>query len=172
MMKRFRQVFLIYTLVIGMFLSITGTIMGSQPTIGDITLNPKHPTLQSDVTFSVNVNGDNISLVRIIVGECNKAKGLCHAPPQNISMSKSGDNTYIAKVTLQWDDVTSITYHVAVKSNGIWISFEDHNTTLTTDSGNSEADSNDSKGTPGFEIIGFFLAVIVVVLLFKKFKSR
>ena len=168
MMEKYRWGLIAFFLCIIMFLPTIGTVTGAKPIVGDITLIPEHPAPQSVVTFSTYISGDSISSVRIVLNECDKEMGICHAPPQNISMSKKSGNTYEAKVKLQWNDVTSITHHIELKSDGKWIEYDDHTTTLSTNSGNS----NDSNGSPGFEIIVFFIAVISVVLLFNRFKSK
>ena len=146
-------------------LIIVCSVPGANPTVGDITLKPAHPAPQSDITFSVDITGDSISSVRIVLNECDKPKGICHAPPQNVSMNKKSGNTYEAKVKLQWDDVTSITYHIELKCDGKWIEYEDHSTTLSTN-------SEDSNGSPGFEIIIFVIAMIFVILLLNRSKSK
>lgn len=148
---------------IGIFLSTLSA--EADPIVGEIILDPDHPPIQSKVTFSVDISGDSISSVRLILNECNKPKKICHAPPQNVSMSKVNDNTYETVVKLQWDDVTSITYHIEIKSDGKWIEYDEHSTALSTNSG-------DSNGSPGFEIMFFLMAVICVVLLFKKYRYK
>jgi hypothetical protein len=80
-------------------------------------------------------------------------------------MSKKSGNTYESKITLQWEDVTSITYHISLESDGKWIEYGEHTTQLSTGGG-----SNDSNGSPGFEIILFLIATIGFVLYFKKLK--
>ena len=166
MTNKFRWILLTYLLVMAIILPLINTIPGAEPIVGNITLNPEHPTPQSVVTFSTDITGNSISSVRIVLNECDKSKGICHAPPQNLSMSKKSGNSYEGKVTLQWDDVTSITYHIELISDGKWIEYEDHTTTLSTYSGNSD----DSNGSPGFEIIVFFIAIITFLLLIFKFK--
>lgn len=168
MMKSLGHFIIIFFFCIGMFLSAIGTMAGAEPIVGDITLDPDHPPIQSEVTFSVDISGDSISSVRLILNECNKPMKICHAPPQNVSMSNVKDDTYEAKVTLEWDDVTSITYHIEIKSDGKWIEYDEHTATLSTNSGGS----NGSNGSPGFEIMVFLIAIISVVLLLKKFKSK
>ena len=168
MKNNLRLILVAYFLCVFLFLSTSGTVSGANPTVGEIKLTPSHPAPQSVVTFSTEISGDSVSSVRIVLSECDKEMGICHAPPQNVSMSKKSGNTYEAKVTLQWDDVTSITYHIELKNDGKWVEYEDHTTTLSTSSG----DSNDSNGSPGFEIIIFFMAVIGVLLLFNRFKSK
>ena len=162
-MKNLGQLLVIGIFCIGIFLSTLSTM--AEPIVGEITLNPDHPPIQSEVIFSVDISGNSISSVRLILNECNKPKKICHAPPQNVSMSNVKDNSYEAKVTLEWDDVTSITYHIEIKSEGKWIEYDEHTTTLSTNSG-------DSNGSPGFEIMIFLIAIISVFFLFRKFKTK
>ena len=121
MLNKFRWALITFFLGIIIFLPIVSTIPGAKPIVGDITLIPAHPAPQSVVKFSVDISGDSISSVRIKVFECNKETGICHAPPQNISKRNVDGDTYEAKVTLKWDDVTSIKYNVEIKSDGEWI---------------------------------------------------
>lgn len=88
--------------------------------------------------------------------------------PQNISMGKIDDDTYEADVKLKQDDVNSLTYQIVVQSGGKWIEYKEYTTALTT---KSDKNQNDSNGTPGFEIIILFLA-LVGFFIFKRFKSK
>ena len=142
-----------------------------EPIVGEIILNPEKPKMQSDVTFTADISGDSISSVRLVLNECNKPKKICHAPPQNVSMNKVSGNTYQTALTLEWDDVSSITYHIELISDGKWIEYEEYTTNLTIDSEDSNG-SGGSNGSPGFEIMVFLLAIVGVVLIFKKFKFK
>ena len=171
MIKRLRKLFLIFVFFAGIFLLNLGTIAIGDPIVGEIILNPEKPKMQSDVTFTVDISGDSISSVRLVLNECNKPKKICHAPPQNVSMNKVSGDTYQTVVTLQWDDVSSITYHIELISNGEWIEYEEFTTNLLIDSEGTSS-SGDSNGSPGFEIMVFLLAIVGVVLIFKKFKFK
>ena len=164
MMRKFGRFLLINLFCMFLVLFTIGNIVTADPIVEKITLTPKNPTPRSEVTFSVDFSDNSITSAWIVVSECNKEKGICHAPPQNISLTKIDSNTYENDVTLMWDDVTTITYKVVIKSDGKWTAFEDHTTTLTT---NSEK-SNDSNGSPGFEIIIFLIAIIGLIVLSKK----
>ena len=163
MMNKVGKVLLIYLLGMGMFLSAVLPLAGDNPSV-DITLNPTKPTPKSVVTFSVDINDDSISTVRLLINECNKEAGVCHMP-QNISMNKVDGNTYETEVELEYDDVTSITYHIAVKSDGKWTKYNEYTTALSINSG-------DSNGSPGFETVVFLITIACVLFLFKKFKSK
>lgn len=159
MMDKSIKTLMIYFFAMGMFLSTIYTLTATDLDI-DITLNPKNPAPKSVVTFSVDINGDSISTVQLIIRECNKDTGLCHMP-QNISMNKVDDDTYEADVQLKQDDVNSITYKIVVQSGGKWTEYNEYTTALSI---KSDKNGNDSKGTPGFEIIAFFLAMTIFLL--------
>lgn len=164
MIKKLGKFLLINLFCMFLILFTIGGIVSADPTVEKITLTPKNPTPRSEVTFSVDFSENSITSAWIVVSECNKEKGICHAPPQNISLIKIDSDTYENDVTLMWDDVTTITYKVVIKSDGKWTAFEDHTTVLTT---NSEK-SNDSNGSPGFEIIIFLIAIIGLIVISKK----
>ena len=162
-MRKFGKILFINLFCVSLIL-LMGNIAVADPIVEDITLNPKNPTPLSDVIFSVDFSGNSISSAWIVVSECNKEKGICHAPPQNVSLTKIDSNTYENDVNLMWDDVTSITYKVVINSNNKWIAFEDHTTVLSTNSGSS----NESNDSPGFEIIIFLVAILGCILIIKK----
>lgn len=160
---------LIILLNIGLLLSAVYTSAGVDPG-GDITINPTNPAPKSDVTFSVDINVDSISMVRLIIRECNKETGICHMP-QNISMNKVDDDSYEGEVKLEHDDVNAITYQIVVKNNGKWTEYDEYSTSLSIKSDNTNNNENESNGSPGFEIFSFLIA-IVGFILFKRFKKN
>ena len=140
--------------------------------VGDILVTPSHPAPLSDVTFSVEIEGTDISSVRLIIRECNKETGVCHAPPQNVSMTNVGGSTYETEVTLIHDDVNSITYNIEIKSEGRWIESDESTTTLNVKSGDTDPNGNDSTDTPGFESFIFLVAIICVVIIIKRMRVK
>jgi hypothetical protein len=164
MIEKFGQFLFINFFCICILLIAVGSISEADPIVENITLIPNNPPPQSEVTFSVDIGGNSISSVWIVIFECNEETGICHAPPQNVSMRKVDGDTYEAEVTLEWDDVSKIKYNVKIKSDGEWFEYKEHITTLSTNPENL----NDSNGSPGFEIIVFFISMIVVVFLLKK----
>lgn len=172
MTKKFGPRILILIFINVLFLIAVGNLACADPIVGDILVTPSHPAPLSDVTFSVEIEGNDISSVRLIVRECNKETGICHAPPQNVSMSNVGGNTYKAEVTLIHDDVTSITYNIEIKSEGKWIESDESTTTLNVKSEDTDSNGNDSNDTPEFEILAFLVAVICVVMILKRKRSK
>jgi hypothetical protein len=164
MKKKFCKIIFLYLLGLLLCLSIINIASAADPTVGEIILAPSKPTPQSDVKVSTDITGGDVSKVRLIINECNKQKGICLAS-RNITMSKKSDNTYETTVTLQWEDATSITYHISLESNGKWIEYDEYTTLLST-----TGSSNGSNGSPGFEIIVFLIAIIGFVIYVRKIK--
>jgi hypothetical protein len=164
MKNKFSRLIIIYLLSLFLFLTIINIVTVADPSVGEIKLSPSKPTPQSDVSVSTDISGGDVSKVRLIINECNKKKGICLAS-RNISMSKKSGNSYEATVTLEWEDATSVTYHISLESNGKWIEYDEYTTTLST-----AGSSNGSNGSPGFEIIVFLFAIIGFVIYVKKFK--
>lgn len=164
-MKNERKIIVFVALAV---MSLFGTSIGFAvaPTIGEVVLNPEKPTPQSDVTFSVDVTGDNVSSVWLVFEECKQ--GLCYKN-ENISMPKEGVS-YETEVTLGHEDSTYITYHVEVNSNGEWTHSESVNLTLAEKpNGDQNGDNgNTGKKTPGFELMPFIVAVGLGVLLLRR----
>jgi len=174
MIKKFRRIFFISTFCIIISLLSFSSISSAALNIGDITLDPKNPSIKSDVTFTVDISGDSVTSVRLVLNECNKPLKICHAPPQNVSLDWKNGDTYEGEITLQWDDVTSITYHLEIESEGKWVESDEFVTQLSTGStdGDGSKDSNGSDDSPGFEIIIFVISIISMVLIIKRYKLK
>lgn len=147
-----------------------GTSIGAAvvPMMGEVVLNPEIPTPQSDVTFSVDVTGDNVSSVWLILEECKQ--GLCYQK-RNISMPKEGE-IYETEVTLGHEDTTYITYYVEVNSNGEWTHSENVSLTLAEKPNGNQDGDGDGKKTPGFELVPFIVAAGLAVLLLRRKRLR
>jgi hypothetical protein len=144
------------------FLLLIFNPVQADPTVGEIKVTPANPAPKSDVTISTDISGGSISKVCLVVNECNKENGICYKG-RNLTMSKKSGNTYEKTFSLEYDDVTSITYYINLKSNGNWIGYDEHTTKLSTGSGGS----NES---PGFEIILVLTAIIGFIIYSKKLK--
>jgi len=162
-MKNRREIIVFVGLVLLSFL-VTNVVVAVESTIGEVILNPDKPEPQSDVTFSVDVTGDNVSSVWLAFKECKP--GLCYQN-KNVSMTKVGEN-YEANVTLESADTTYITYHIEMNSNGEWIHSESVDLTLAekTNGGQNDGNGNDGEKTPGFELVPVVIAVGIALLLF------
>jgi hypothetical protein len=169
-MKNGKNIVVFIALVVMSFF-LTDIGVAVAPTIGEVVINPERPEHGSDVTFSVDIAGDNVSSVWLVFKECKE--NLCYKN-KNISMTKSGDR-YEANVTLENEDATYITYHIEVNSNGEWFHSESVNLTLaekTDGNQNGNNNGNTDKGTPGFELVLFIVAVGLATLLLRKKRLR
>jgi hypothetical protein len=101
--------------------------LSRDPTIISITISPEKPIPLSTITFTLEIEGENISEVYIRLKEANG--NLCY-PPRNVSMDKTNEEIYECNVTLEWADATYIVYQPLVYCNGIWYEFEFYNQIL------------------------------------------
>ncbi len=172
-MRKILKNALVLTLVTGLCLSFVGMVSATEPTFGDITVSPEEPTILSDVDFSVNVTGDNIQEVRIEVEECI-GLDFCYAK-QNVSMELE-EGLWKATVTLEHDDATVGHCWLVIKSNGTWYSFAtsvspDYESTdfdIMPDEDNGDGDTDDTNGTPGFELILILVSIVVALSIYKR----
>ena len=92
-----------------------------EPTIISITISPEKPVPLSTITFTLEIEGENISEVYMILKEANDY--FCYTPC-NASMDKINEEIYECNVTLEWDDATYVIYQPLVYCNGIWYELE------------------------------------------------
>jgi hypothetical protein len=97
------------------------------PTIISITISPEKPVPLSTITFTLEIEGENISEVYMRLKEANDY--FCYTP-RNVSMDRINEEIYECNVTLEWVDATYISYQPLVYCNGIWYEFEFHNQIL------------------------------------------
>jgi len=103
---------------------------GKDPVIKNITISPEKPTPLSNITFTIEIEGENISEVYLRVLEANK--NMCY-PTKNVSMEKIDDEIYECNITLEFAAATYIKYQPIVYCNGVWYEFEYHNQILYPD---------------------------------------
>jgi hypothetical protein len=166
-MKNERKI-LLFVIVIGSITATFGSAMAAEPILGEVTLNPEHPTKLSKITFNVNVIGDNIKIVKIFVLECNATNGVCQNSFDNQTMQHIDGSLYRANITLDYAPASYITYKVYVESNtGTTTTLPDThgvklNLTVASNNGNND---NNGKKSPGFEVILFIAAVCGAMIL-------
>jgi len=151
-------------LVLNIFVLTALTTAIAAPTIGEITLNPSEPTPQSTIDFSVDINGDDISSVWLIVQECNE--NICYSG-QNVSMSKVSVDGYEAEATLIHADATYIKYYVEVQSEE-WTKSTYVELDLSKEPNDHTGNGNNK--TPGFELLLLIMSMMFVVFLMRKRK--
>ena len=181
-MKKTLKNALVTMLVTGLCLSLVGIATAEEPTFGDITLDPDEPTIQSDVTFTVDVTGTSIEEVSLFVMECviqEDGTEFCHAA-ENISMTIVTGDTWGVTTTLVYDDTTISHCWLVIKDNGTWYSYQDDNSTWTDftvvpgDDGNGDngdgtnGGDNGTNGTPGFELILLVSSIVLALFIYKK----
>ncbi len=134
-----------------------------------IGIDPEHPEPSSEVTFTVEVDQENVTEVWIIVQEC-KASDFCYTP-QNVSMEQVTDFEYEKAIMLQYGDSTYINYYANIKSESGWEKTESTKLYLSIPSnGDGSSNGDDTNSTPGFEGILLLLSFTIVVFIVGKKK--
>jgi len=153
-------------------LFMTNLVNAADPTV---TVDPEAPIAESTVSFTAELDDEDVIGVWLKVQECNANSGICFPDSlQNISMTEQ-DSEYKASVTLSHDDATYIQYTIYVEtSEGLLEYLKDTKINLSEQQ-NSNGTGNggdDDNGTPGFEVISLLLAVLVGVSLLKRKRFR
>lgn len=130
---KYRRKFLNKSRIVGVIVLILAicfqpvNAMGEDPVIIDITISPDDPTPLSTITFTAEINGENITEVYLRVKEADE--NLC-MPTRNVSMDKINEGIYECNITLEYAYATYIEYTPVVNCNGSWYEFEWYNKTL------------------------------------------
>jgi len=175
---------LVTILAIGIFVSMAGITSAVEPTVNTIELTPTQPKQKTEVTFTVEVTGENISEVWIEVEECtdpNSANYFCH-PVYNLSATEDNGVWSVTK-TLEYSDTAEGHCWPVVLDNGTWYSFKmdfskwTNFTVLPADEpngngGNGGNGNGDSDDSPGFELILVMISLIAVIFIYKRKRIR
>jgi hypothetical protein len=162
---------LLFVIVIGSVTATFGSALAAEPILGEVTLNPEHPTKLTKITFTANIIGEDIKTVKIIVLECNATTGICQNNRDNQTMQHIEGSLYRANVTLDYAPASYITYWVYVESNtGATTTLPDThgvklNLSVTSNNGNNGNNSDGGKKSPGFEVVLIIAAVCGAVIL-------
>ncbi|UCD14040.1 MAG: hypothetical protein JSW60_01090 [Thermoplasmatales archaeon] len=174
-MKKTLKNALVITLVAGLCLSFSGIVAAVDPSYEEIIVSPAEPPRLSEVSFSVDVTGENIEEVRVIVEECTAQ--ICYPDLRNESMTNTQGNTWEGTVTLIHDDAIYCTTWLVIKSDGTWYNFKDlrKEFNLSIDTGNGDTnggDGNGGDGAPGFELILLVISLVLALFIYKKKRRR
>jgi hypothetical protein len=167
---------LVVMLIAGLCLPIVGVATANDIIVGEISISPEEPTRLSEVTFTVEITGNDIEQVRIKVEECNEI--MCYQYLLNESMTNTEGNIWTGTATLIHDDTVVGHSWLVIKSNGIWYDYRNDKTTwknFTVVPGDNGGDNNGTDGggntgkkTPGFEPILVIVSIVVALFIYKK----
>jgi hypothetical protein len=172
------RIFLLVVVAIGSITAPFASVVAAQPVLGEVTLTPAHPTKLSTIQFDVNVIGEDIKTVKIIVLECNATTGICQNNRDNKTTDHIGGTLYRANITLDYAPATYITYWVYVEdSAGLSTTLPNShgvklNLTIESNNGNNSDDGNTGKKQPGFEVVVFIAAVCGALILIGRKRFR
>ena len=175
-MKNLRKC-LLFLFVIGIITATIGSAVTALPTLGEVTVNPEHPTRLSTVTFTVNVIGEDIKTVKIAVLECNASSGLCELNRDNVTMQFEEGSTYKGTVTLNYPTASYLSYWIYVQNNSCTIVLPNSegvkvNLSISSINGNNCSNNNDGVDSPGFEVIIFIAAICCMMILLGRKRFR
>jgi hypothetical protein len=171
------RIFLLIMVAIGSITAPFASVVTAQPVLGEVTLTPTNPTKLSTIQFDVNVIGEDIKTVKIVVLECNATTGICQNNRDNKTMVHIGGNLYRANITLDYTPATYITYWVYVEdsvglsttlpnSHGVKL-----NLTVESNNGNN-SNNGGGKKQPGFEVVLLITAVCGALILVGRKRFR
>lgn len=178
MKHRKRNIISIAIVILGLFISSAGVI--ADPVVENITTDPTSPAPLSDITVTVNITGENISSVDLMISECDETVCFIY---NAYPMSKTESGDWTAEATLQDDSArsTHIEYRFDVNDSGVPYTLTDENwrVDLATENGDQNGDGgttnngdSNGNGSPGFEIISLLVAVSIGLLLLKRKRLR
>jgi len=144
-------------------------IVIAEPTY-EITLDPSGPAPLATITFTAEISSDDtISEVYLVVKECRD--DICYIDGFNESMSEITSGQYEKEITLTHSDANNIEYWLVINSNGTWYDyqtdFEQKDLKETANGGNG-----DSNKTPGFEMTVFIVSIALLLIIFKKKRTK
>lgn len=158
--------------VLSFFVATSLRVVAEDPVIGDVNISPTNPTVQSTITVTVNVTGEDIAAVHFIYKECDEE--LCKYQ-QNSTMTQVSLGAYQSTITLVWDKATHMTYHFEINSNGSWTTTNDVDVILASIPGNNTNGTNgngDNQQSPGFEIVITLVALGLLLVVLRRKRSR
>ena len=183
MRNKLRKI-VITALVIGFFVSISAMTSVAEPTVGNIEITPTQPEQETDVTYSVEISGDNIQEVWIEIEECTDPESddyYCHSV-YNVSTTEE-DGTWTVTETLMYSDTHEAHCWPIVLDNGTWYSYKNDyskwtNFTVTAaeepddNGGDVDGDGDDNGGTPGFELVLLMISIAIVFVLYNRKRNK
>ena len=110
---------MIQLFVIWMLILLVVPIINAEPTV---EITPTKPKVNADVTFEVDLTGENVQNAYLWIQECNGNTGICYTD-QNLSMTETSEGMYEVSTKLEHDDATYFQYSVFVDTGSNWLTF-------------------------------------------------
>ena len=146
-------------------------VIQAEPTI---QITPTKPEPESDVTFEVDLTGENVQNAYLWIQECNINTGICYTN-DNISMTETQEGIYETTYTLEHDDATYFQYSIIVKTGSGWQTFFEQTKVNLAESTNNDNNGNSNNGDPGSDTPGFefvFLSISVIFILLMMYRRK
>jgi hypothetical protein len=165
-MKKTWKIVFLMTLV--MSLLMTNFVTAADPVV---TTEPEDLVKQSTFTLMAEIDDENILSVWLRVQECDASTGICFPDTvQNLSMAVQ-DSKYQTEVTITHERASYVQYTIYVETDEGWITYLEDKKIYLTEEQNGDGTGNgddDDNGSPGFELITVFVAIIIGVILLNR----
>ena len=148
----------------GMLLLVLGLFSSNvfAATTANIEVIPTDPEPESELSFTATITSDEtVQSVILKIQECTSQA--CFSP-NDVTLTPSGDD-YIGDFTLAHDDAVYIQYWLEITTDVEVVDTDIIKLNLKIDSNNGNGTSNDDNGSPGFELIILFMAIIIAILI-------
>jgi hypothetical protein len=158
-------------LIFNLFSLINASGAEDEIVVNEVSVDPKSPRPLSTITIIVDITGENISRVQVMVKECSEKLGICFNEI-TADMIEIEAGEFQATVTLENDKTTYIQPHFVITSHGISHKLEDDswkiNLSLDSADGGQTNGGDGTNSTPGFEMLLFLTVLLAVTLLVKR----
>ncbi|MFO7677432.1 MAG: hypothetical protein R6V50_03500 [Thermoplasmatota archaeon] len=158
-------------LILSIFAALMGNVGADQSIVKEVTIVPENPSAGSEITVTVELEGEDIQAVHVIIQECIGTLGICRFQ-ENITMTQTEAGTYEVNYKLQDDEATYITYFFHINKAGNWIQTNGVDIDLQSIPSNGGDDNGSDDSTPGFGITLTIISIIVIIFLFEKKRSQ
>ena len=168
---KYNAIFGVFIIIFLFLFSICST---ADPVLENVTIDPKEPTVKSDVTVTASFDWSNITDVALYVEECSSELQTCFITHQT-NMTQI-DTEFSGTVTLTRDKTNYLTYYFDIVADGetyrlinltTWTVNLKLDTDNDTQNGDGTTDGSDN-GAPGFELLILFIAIVGALLIYRK----
>ncbi len=159
--------FITVLIIFGLYLTSYNILALNASTIEII---PEKPEPESEIQIRAIIDTEGVEQAYFLIQECDINTGICYER-QNLSLARLDESTYRTSYLLKEPKATYIQYNLLVKTNFGWETLiKEKKIDLEISQNNDNNGGNGNQDTPGFEIIGIFLGILCMMMLFRKRK--
>ena len=156
--------------------NLIGFVVSADPVVNNLTIYPETIDSTSTFTVSVNISGEDISIVNLTISGCNE--DVCFTDlTQNIEMNLNSQGEYEAQISFSDPDekanIIKYLFEITLE-DGTEYRFSDPswktyiNVNQNIDGNGETTQKTDDNNTPGFDLIFVLLALFISFLVYYK----